>query len=53
LKPVTTAFRESRLRSRRDVPRIIRSQGVAFALGRQSRTDFAFASVGPGDGGSE
>ncbi len=49
-KPVTTAFRESRLRSLRDVSGVIRSQGVAFAVGRQSRTDFAFgASVAPGD----
>jgi hypothetical protein len=33
LKPVTTAFRESRLRPRSDVPGVIRSRGVAFEGG--------------------
>ena len=49
LNPVTTAFREGRLQSRRDVPGVIRSQSVAFAVGRQSRTHFAFgASIASG-----
>ena len=54
LKTVTTAFRESRLGSRRDVSGVIRSQGVAFAVGRRLRTDFAFgASVALSDRVSE
>jgi hypothetical protein len=54
LKPVKTAFRESRLRPRSDVPVVIRSRGVTFAVGRRSRTHSAFgASVTAGDGVSE
>src|SRR5207248_2342518 len=55
LKPVTTAFRESRLRPRRDVPGSSGPGGGAFAVGRQSRSHFAFgariaASDGPPEG---
>src|SRR5258708_478933 len=51
LKRVATAFRESRLRSRRDIPGVIRSQGVAFAVGRRLRTAFTFGvSVAQSDG---
>ena len=54
LKPVTTAFREIQLRSRSDMPGVIQSQGIAFADGRQSRTDFAFgASMATSDRVSE
>src|SRR4051794_31203198 len=39
---------------RRDAPGVIRDQAVAFAVGRQSRTDFAFGvSVAANDGVSE
>jgi len=49
-----TAFRESQPRSRSDMPGVIQSQGIAFADGRQSRTDFAFGvSVATKDGVSE
>jgi hypothetical protein len=54
LKPVITAFREVRLRSRSDLPEVIQARGAASADGRQSRTDVAFgASVATSDKVSE
>jgi hypothetical protein len=54
LKPATIEFREIRHRCRRDAPKVSRSEGVAFAVGWQSRTEFAFGpSVAPSDEVSE